>query len=139
MNEEIAEQIANLINERNKLTVHYSTRTVLEAADNYIYKVDNGKVIGSVEVRRVQWYQSEIDHLSVQAFCEGRGIGTELLKEAEAKAIRSGARISQCTIREGNEASCALFQKHGYTATVTFRNRDSGNLVTVYQKVLGAE
>ena len=87
-------------------------------------------------MKKVQWYQCEIDHLSVDPKSKRQGIGSWLLQEAEARASDLGARIAQCTIRVGNEASEGLFKKHGYTAAVTFLNRENGNRVTVYQMVL---
>jgi ribosomal protein S18 acetylase RimI-like enzyme len=137
MTEQIAEQIAMLINERNKLAVHYTPQKILAACGDYIYHVDAGeRVLGAVEVRKTQWYQCEIDHLSVRADTPRRGIGSQLLKQAEAKAIEHGARIAQCTIRDNNNPSRGLFEKFGYKPGVTFFNRDTGSQVTVYQKAL---
>jgi len=87
-------------------------------------------------VKKVQWYQCEISHLSVDPAARGVGIGRSLVEEVEVRACRLGARIAQCTIRIGNAASEAVFTKRGFVATVTFRNAQSGNDVTVYQKVL---
>jgi len=110
---------------------------VLAAADNYVVKLGpDSKLLGVVEVRAVQWYQCEIDHLSVQENVGRKGIGSSLLKEAEARVVELGRRIAQCTIRIGNEASEGLFKKFGYAPTVTFFNKYSGNNVTVYQKAL---
>ena len=92
--------------------------------------------MGVVEVKQLQWYQCEIDHLSVHPAECGKGIAKKLLQKAEAKAKKLGARVTQCTIRVGNNPSEGLFKKLGYAATVTFLNQKSGNHVSVYQKVL---
>jgi len=135
MNRDIAQQIATLLNAQNKLTVVYDADKVLQAADRYIYRLgEDSKVVGAVEVKRVQWYQCEIDHLSVAV--RRRGIGSSLLAEALAKAVHLGTRVAQCTIRVGNKESESFFTKHGFTPTVTFLNRQNGNLVTIYQKAL---
>lgn len=137
MDEDTARQIAELINARNQLTVNYTAKKILDAADNYLYRLEgSSRVVGVVEVKPVQWYQSEIDHLSVHPEAEGRGIGFSLVEEAELKAIQQGARIAQCTIRADNERSQAVFQRRGFAPAVSFCNRDSGNHVTVYQKAL---
>ena len=137
MNAELAQQMAELINARNKLTQHYTADRVLESKANYLCRLGtDSRLVGVVEVKRVQWYQCEIDHLSVRADCGGRGIGSSLVAEAEARAIQLGARIAQCTIRVGNDASERLFRKSGYVPGVTFFNATSGNHVTAYQKAL---
>lgn len=139
MNRLIAEQIAGLINTQNRLTVVYNADKILEAADRYIYRLnEESKVIGVVELKKVQWYQCEIDHLSVAV--SGRGIGTDLVREALATGKKHGARIAQCTIRVGNKESEGLFvKKFEFMPTVTFLNRNNGNRVTVYQKALVTE
>ncbi len=135
MTHDNAQQIVALLNAQNQLTVEYDAAKVLESADNYIYRLgEDSCVVGVVEVKMVQWYQCEIDHLSVAV--KRRGTGSWLLAEALAKAVHLGARIAQCTIRIGNRESEGLFTKHGFTRTVTFLNRISGNQVAVYQKAL---
>lgn len=137
MNVDTAKEIAELINDRNKLTQQYTAEKVLEAAGNYICRFrSDGRLIGVVEAKRVQWYQCEIDHLSVRADAEGKGVGSWLLKSAEDRAVELRTRVAQCTIRVGNERSEGLFRKFGYVPTVSFFNVRSGNDVTVYQKVL---
>jgi GNAT superfamily N-acetyltransferase len=140
MDKRIAEAIADLINARNQLTVRYSAKKVLGAAERYICRFDRASALsGVVEVKQVQWYQCEIDHLSVREDLEGHGIASALVAEAEARARQLGARIAQCTIRVGNKDSERLFRKKGYMPTVTFSNVDSGNRATVYQKTLVAK
>jgi len=136
MTKATAAAIANLINMQNQLTKRYTADTVLAEEDKYIVRMRDGEVIGAVEVKKVQWYQCEISHLSVDPAARGVGIGRSLVEEVEVRACRLGARIAQCTIRIGNAASEAVFTKRGFVATVTFRNAQSGNDVTVYQKVL---
>jgi GNAT superfamily N-acetyltransferase len=94
-------------------------------------------MIGVVEVKKVQWYQCEIAHLSVDPPAQGAGVGTSLVEEAERRAREFGSRIAQCTIRVGNTASEAVFAKRGFSPTVTFRNERTQNDVRVYQKVIG--
>lgn len=137
MNVETALAIAELINDRNKLTKKYTAEKVLEKAENYICRfASDGHLLGVVEAKRVQWYQCEINHLSVRADAEGAGIGSWLLKSAEARAVELRTRVAQCTIRVGNEPSEGLFRKFGYLPTVSFFNVRSGNDVRVYQKAL---
>ena len=132
-----AEQIAKLLNDRNQLTQEYTAGRVLHLADRFLYRLDDeGKVMGCVEVKRVQWYQFEILHLSVAKAFARTGKAAVLLADAERSAEDAGGRILQCTIREGNNASENFFAKHGYTKTTSFLNRASGNRVGVWQKVV---
>lgn len=136
----VAAQIADLLNEQNQLTVRYTPEMILEHEDRYLIRSgEKSQVMGVVEAKRVQWYQLEIDHLSVDPVFTRRGVGSELVEDAEDRARQLGARIAQCTIRAGNAASEALFKKRGYWPTVTFWNEGTENKVTVYQKVLNAK
>jgi len=113
MKTETAQQVANLLNARNRLAVEYTAAKVLEHAERYIVHQDeHSGVIGVVEVKKVQWYQCEIDHLS--AMIDGRGIGTLLLAQALKRGKDLGARIAQCTIRTDNAGSEALLFFNGF-------------------------
>ena len=132
-----AEQIAKLLNDRNQLTQEYTAARVLQLADRFLYRLDDaGKVMACVEVKKVQWYQFEILHLSVTKAVARTGKAAALLADAERKAEDGGGRILQCTIREGNTASESFFAKHGYTKMTSFLNHASGNRVGVWQKVV---
>jgi len=137
MTRNVAEQIATLLNTQNQLAVPYTAETILEHEDRYLFRLgEDSSVLGAVEVKRVQWYQCEIDHLSVDPSAKRQGVGTMLVKAAEDRAKQLGARIAQCTIRVGNLESEGLFKKNGYALTATFFNAGTGNRVGVYQKVL---
>jgi len=113
-----------------------AVRRVLAEKDNYIVRVLGEDVVGVVEVKRVQWYQCEISHLSVDPRAQGAGIGTSLVEDAERRTREMGGRISQRTIRVGNAASEAVFTKRGFVPAALFRNERTGNEVRVYQKVV---
>lgn len=137
-----ADQIAELINTHNYLIVAYNYKTVqdsLALENHYIFhRLDPGgsRVVGVVELRRVQWYQWEVFHLSVEPTYRRQGLGTQLLEEAEAKACTEGARLLQCTIFEDNVASKAVFARRGFVQVAAFYNETTESTVTVWQKVL---
>jgi RimJ/RimL family protein N-acetyltransferase len=131
-----AAQIAQLINARNQLTQTYTAETVSRRAKNYLFETEDEVIVGCIEVKRVQWYQWEIRHLSVDPTREGKGIGKRLIRSAEEKAELGGARVVQCTIRVGNQASAHVFRKSGYIPACCFFNSTSGHDVMVWQKVL---
>ena len=136
---EIADQIADLLNGRNQLVTKYTAQKVLNSGDNYVYLLDNKKVIACAESKKVQWYQWEISHISVSSDYEGKGYGSEILSNAEKKAKDGGAKILQCTIRENNENSIKLFSRNEYSNVNKFFNTNSGNWVLVFQKTISKE
>lgn len=132
-----ADAIAQLLNMRNQLTVPYSRERVLKEAADYIFRLsETGDVIACVQVKKVQWYQAEILHLTVAEAYVNKGHAKALLCEAERGARTKDARILQCTIRADNTASRELFESFGFVRTCTFLNQRSGNNVGVFQKVL---
>ena len=131
-----ARQIADLLNTRNQLSRQYSADRVRASQDEYVLESEGDSVIACVQVKKVQWYQCEILHLSVRHDHEGRGWGKQMLARAEDKARKEGARLAQCTIRIGNDRSESLFRNCGYHETSRFANAISRNEVAVWQKVL---
>lgn len=129
-----AEQIAALLNERNQLIIKYDADRILKDSDSYVFIEDENKVIGCAEIKKVQWYQWELSHVSVKK--DGNGWGRRIIQNAEKLAISNGAKIIQCTIRHGNERSITLFEKNGYTKCNSFYYPQSGNQVLIYQKSL---
>jgi N-acetylglutamate synthase-like GNAT family acetyltransferase len=137
LTESQAQQIAALLNARNQLVVHYTAEKVQEHADDYLFQLsDAGDVVACVEVKRVQWYQAEILHLCVAKPEARKGRAKQLLASAEELARERGARILQCTIRAGNPESEGLFLSVGFYRVSTFHHDQSGNNVSVLQKVL---
>lgn len=135
MKESEAGQIANLLNTQNQLTVQYDAQKVLKHQGDLLFHCDdNGTVTCAVEVVKVQWYQAEIKHLSVHPDHKRKGLGRQLLAEAETKAAESGASVAQCTVRDNNTLSIKLFLSSGYRHAVSFKNPESGNRVMVLQK-----
>jgi ribosomal protein S18 acetylase RimI-like enzyme len=139
LTDEHADQIAALLNERNQLTVKYTRKRVLEHAENYLCRFSEAnEVVACVEAKRVQWYQTEVLHLTVAASQTRKGHAKALLCEAGRVARANGARLLQCTIREGNTESRTLFEGFGFSHISTFNNPSNGNNVAVFQKVLSS-
>jgi RimJ/RimL family protein N-acetyltransferase len=133
-----AEQVALLLNSRNRLQVDYTAEKVRQCAENYLFEIRDEVVIACVEVKKVQWYQWELCHLSVSENHGRQGLGKQLIRQAEEKARWGGARIVQCTIRVGNEPSEQAFRRSGYREACCFFNAATNNYVAVWQKVLSA-
>lgn len=132
-----AGQIATLLNSRNRLTVQYDQDRVKAEESDYIFRQGiNGEVIAVVQLKKVQWYQFEVLHLTVAKGHAGQGLAKSLLCDAERKARAGSGRLLQCTIRDGNVESEELFKGFGFVRVSTYNNERSGNNVGVYQKVL---
>ena len=137
LSHEHAQQIATLLNERNELTLSYTAEQVLEESDNYIYLLsEEEEVIACVEFKRIQWYQTEIRHLSVSENEVKKGYAKKLFQEAERRSRHAKTRLLQCSIRNDNQPSRFLFESLGFVLVSTFYNETSGNVVNVFQKVL---
>lgn len=131
-----AKQIANLLNTRNQLTVKYHVDKVLTKKENYVFIEKNGIIIACAESKDLQWYQSEILHVSVNRNYEGQGYGSKILNLAELKAKSQNSRITQCTIRKDNTNSLKLFKKMEYKIVNEFHNVISNNWIYILQKLL---
>jgi ribosomal protein S18 acetylase RimI-like enzyme len=133
-----AGEIASLINDRNQLARGYSVESILEHEDEYIFRKGGteNQIIACVQVKKVQWYQTEILHLSVHANHGRQGHAKYLIGQAISRSSELGARLMQCTIRENNWASRTLFESYGFVCVGKFLNRDTGNNICVYQLVL---
>ena len=137
MNIKQAGQIAQLINERNQLVRRYTADVILAAKNNYLFELsETGDVTGCVEVKKVQWYQFEIDHLCVAKALEGKGVGWTLFKRAEQRAKQLRGRVLQCTIRNNDNDSKKLFTRNGFQQVSEFFYPDTGNNVGIWQKVI---
>jgi ribosomal protein S18 acetylase RimI-like enzyme len=129
-----ADRICALLKERNELTREYSRAEILAA--NYLCRFADDEVIAFVEVKKVQWYQSEVCHLTVALEHERQGHAKALIQEAEEIAILHRSRLLQCTIRENNVNSRMLFEYFGFRLVNQFYNQVRHNNVYVLQKVL---
>ena len=136
MTTEQAQQIADLLNSRNQLTIPYTADRVKASEGDYAFECEGDEVFACVQVKKIQWYQSEILHLSVRSDHEGKGWGTRMIARAEQRAKEQGARIAQCTIRVGNIESESVFRKSSFHETCRFQNAASENEVAVFQKAL---
>ena len=134
MNKNVADQIAELLNENNSLTTPYTRVGIRNYDDDYIVLQDEDIVIGCVCVKRIQWYQFEIKHLVVNKDYRSMGYGKSLIDSAITFAKERGGLIVQCTIKKENVNTRTLFSKWGFDETINFINPNSGNNLVIYQK-----
>lgn len=132
----IATEIEKLVNKRNNLSKKITNKQINDNLVNYVCLVENNNFIGCVQVKKIQWYQSEICHFSIKEEYEGKGKSYELIKMAEEKAKNENSRIIQCTIRKDNTKSINFFTKNNYIQVNEFFNKNTNNNVLIFQKII---
>jgi len=137
MDQRHAAEIAHLLNTQNQLEIHYDASLVLAHADDYLVDLsEDGRVACCAQLKRVQWYQSEICHVTTNPDFARKGRGLRIVASAEDEARKQGARLVQSTIRSGNIPSEGLFEKAGFVVGASFTNPNTGNVVRVWSKSL---
>ncbi len=137
MDPDHASQIAELLNKQNQLAIQYDAQRVLDNAHEYLVDLsEDGRVVCCCQLKRVQWYQAEISHVTTHKDFVRQGRGGRLIAVAEQRGREDGARLLQCTIRTGNGPSEGMFMKAGFQSGPTFGNPQTGNAVTVWSKAL---
>lgn len=136
MVDNVTKEIKELINKRNFLSKKITTKQIKDNLENYVCLIENNNFIGCVQVKKIQWYQSEICHFSIKEEYEGKGKSYELIKMAEEKAKNENSRVIQCTIRKNNTKSINFFTKNNYIKVNEFLNRETNNNVLILQKII---
>ncbi|MHA1311695.1 MAG: GNAT family N-acetyltransferase [Candidatus Helarchaeota archaeon] len=137
MNLEIASQIAEFLNNYNKLDIILTPKDILKDAINYIYILDNNeKLIGVVKLLKLDWYLGIIKHLSVHPQFRKNGYGTKLLNMAEKRALTQKVRVLQATIKYLDNAGINCFKKSGYKQVNCFFNNRTSRKILIFQKIL---
>ena len=133
----IAKQIAELLNSENQLVIPYTEQKILGTADNYLYEInEKNEVLCCIECKKIQWYQFEVCHLTVNPNHRNNGLGQKILDKAIKYSKSNNGRVIQCTIREDNNASIGLFSKNDFNKVSVFNYPNSGNNVGIWQKVI---
>jgi GNAT superfamily N-acetyltransferase len=67
---------------------------------------------------------AEIDELFVSPSQRGNGLGSELLKVAESKFLRTGCTNVSLQLSKGNDSARAFYHRHGYAERSTYELLD---------------
>jgi len=109
--QEIAKQVADLLNSHNKLYVTHTDYSIMHSAADYFVEIVEDKVIGCTALLKEFPEMSKSYHTSVHPDYRRRGLGVKLLLTA----------VNNCktpyiygTIREDNTASLGLVSKLGW-------------------------
>lgn len=109
--EEIAQQVADLLNTHNKLQKKHSAYTIMASAATYFVDVVGGKVVACSALLRESKEVSRLFHLCVHPDYRGRGIARKI-KEQVLRHVESP--YVYVTIREDNVVSIHLNKSMGF-------------------------
>lgn len=109
--EEIAHQVAELLNAHNQLRKRHSGYTILASRGAYFVDIVGGQVIGCQAILRENDQLTRLFHLCVHPDWRRRGLARKL-KLAALSNVRTP--YAYVTIREDNVASINLNQSLGF-------------------------
>ncbi|TFF86089.1 MAG: GNAT family N-acetyltransferase [Promethearchaeota archaeon] len=137
MENKIAGQIAEFLNNYNKLDKFFQKNEILKDFKNYQYLIDGAKdLIGAVKLIKFDWYLGGIKHLTVKDSLRRQGYGVKLLEMAEKDALDQNIRVLQATIRKNDLASINCFNRRGYKEVNCFFNKRTNRNILIFQKIL---
>ena len=137
MENKIAGQIAEFLNNYNKLDIFFQKEDILKDFKKYQYLIDKTKnLIGAVKLIKFDWYLGGIKHLTVKNSLRRQGYGVKLLEMAEKNALDQNIRVLQATIRKNDIASINCFNRKGYKEVNCFFNKRTNRNILIFQKIL---
>ncbi|MEA3296159.1 MAG: GNAT family N-acetyltransferase [Patescibacteria group bacterium] len=111
-NEEIARQIANLINKYNYLYVRHNRFTIITHIISYFVEIFGNQVVGCTGIIKENVNWSIIKHVCVEPKFRRKGIASKLINLAIQNCK---TRYVYMIIRENNIASLCMANKLGFT------------------------
>ncbi len=118
---QIAYQIAALINCHNGLSTKKSTADIQTGRTNYIVETHGQWVLGAAGTDRQSYTFTEIKHVVVHPKWRGKGIARHLLERALSIVT---TKMVYATVREDNEASLRLFESFGFSRSGDYSAED---------------
>lgn len=109
--EEIARQVANLLNQNNKLRTRHTAYSIMSSPATYFVEIYGDKVAGCQAIMREIETVTRMFHLSVDLNYRRRGIARKLKRLALSYVQTPFVYV---TIREDNAASIALNMSEGF-------------------------
>lgn len=109
--EEIARQVAGLINSHNRLKIHLSPYSIIASPATYFTEIYGDKVVGCSAVLRETETVTKQFHLCVEPNYRRRGIARKL-KRLSLSYVETP--FVYVTIRQDNAASMALNMSEGF-------------------------
>jgi ribosomal protein S18 acetylase RimI-like enzyme len=110
-NTDLANQIAGLLNQHNKLRKQHTQYTILNDPANYFVEIAEDKVAGCGAIRKVDDNCSLINHICVNPLYRKKGIAKKIIKSLMMNSFTLHVFM---TIREDNVASLSLARSAGF-------------------------
>lgn len=119
--QEIAQQIAGLLNSYNGLTAQRSSNDILHSKANYVVETHGRFVIGAAAIQKTSYQLSELKHMVVHPDWREKGVGHFVGKRAlqicETPVVYATARTT-------NIASLRTLEKLGFNRVEEFPTGD---------------
>lgn len=119
--EEIARQIADMLNAHNKLTLIHTMPGLIQAHGKYFIEIDKKKVIACQALQKESDNLTKLYHSCVLPEYRRQGIAKRLLQIA---IQNSPTPYVYATIRGDNEASLNMVKALGFVVAKTEWNKD---------------
>jgi ribosomal protein S18 acetylase RimI-like enzyme len=121
--EEIAQQVADLLNKYNKLRVHHSGYSIMNSSADYFAEIYGDRVVGCSAIIRETEEVTKQFHLCVAPEFRRLGVARKLKRRSMSYVKTPYVYV---TIREDNPASIALNDSEGFLLIkeTRFRNHN---------------
>ena len=128
--DQIASQIATLLNLYNKLYRTHTADTIKNSNSNYFVEINRNEVVGCAGMLQESPMMSKIYHISVKPEVRGKGVAKKLVCLA---LIHCPTEQVYMTVREDNLASLRLAYTLGFVPLNKTWSRDH-YIITVGRK-----
>lgn len=115
--QEIAEQIAGLLNTYSNLQLRRNSHSILNSKTKYVVETHGKFVIGVAGVEKVSYQLSELKHMVVHPDWRGKGLGGFVAKRA-LNICQTPSVFA--TVRTSNAASVRALEKIGFLKSHEF-------------------
>ena len=126
--QDIAKQVAALINNYNSLAMMRTSQGILNGKVNYVIETHGKYVIGVAGIEKVSYQLSELKHMVVHPDWRGKGLGSFVAKRAlqicETPSVYA-------TVRTTNEASIRALEKIDFLRAHEFSADDHALLMLI--------
>jgi N-acetylglutamate synthase-like GNAT family acetyltransferase len=119
--QDIAKQIAELINSYNSLAMVRTSQGILNGKTKYVVETHGKYVIGLAGIEKVSYQLSELKHMVVHPDWRSKGLGSFVAKRALQICDTPSV---YATVRTANEASIRTLEKLEFLKTHEFSAGD---------------
>ncbi|MBD3260771.1 MAG: GNAT family N-acetyltransferase [Candidatus Altiarchaeales archaeon] len=126
--QEVASQIAKLINSYNSLSTQRTTQGILSSKTKYVVETHGRFVIGVAGVEKTSYQMSELKHMVVHPSWRGKGVGQFIGRRA---LDICDTPVIYATVRTSNSPSMKTMEKLGFNRVEEFASGDHNLAVLV--------